>query len=142
MRYALSKGLENNPSAMMIRQKVFVEEQGFRDEFDDTDAAAFHVVFFENGHAAATGRLFGDPAASMHIGRVAVLKEYRGRSLGSLVITTLEKKACDLGCLTVELSAQTRVRAFYEKLGYTAEGDEYLDESCPHIKMVKILKQQ
>ncbi len=26
------------------------------------------------------------------------------------------------------LSAQVRVRTFYEKLGYVASGDEYLDE--------------
>lgn len=37
----------------------------------------------------------------------------------------------------LELSAQVRVRPFYEALGYIASGDEYFDEGCPHIHMEK-----
>ena len=83
--------------------------------------------------------MYGGENGAMHIGRVAVLREFRGMSLGSLVIDVLEKKAIDLGFDKVELSAQVRVMEFYKKLGYTAVGEEYMDEDCPHIKMVKKL---
>ena len=139
MKYKLTKGLENNPSALDIRKRVFVDEQGFNDEFDDIDAIAYHVVLFVKNRYAATGRLYGGENGAMHIGRVAVLREFRGMSLGSLVIAVLEKKALDSGFNNVELSAQVRVMEFYKKLGYTAVGEEYMDEDCPHIKMVKKL---
>ena len=41
------------------------------------------------------------------------------------------------GVQSVSLSAQVRVQPFYEQLGFHAVGQEYLDEYCPHIKMVK-----
>ena len=43
------------------------------------------------------------------------------------------------GFKTCGLSAQVQARPFYESLGYKAEGDEYLDEDCPHIFMRKVL---
>ena len=139
MKYKLTRGLENNPYAADIRKKVFMDEQGFKNEFDDIDATAYHAVLFIKNKPAATGRLFGDENTAMHIGRVAVLRDFRGMSLGNFVIAILEKKALDLGCHHIELSAQIRVAEFYQKLGYTAVGDEYTDEGCPHIKMIKNL---
>ncbi len=139
MRYILTKGLDNNPLARNIRTEVFVDEQGFKEEFDDIDAEAFHAVIFVKGKAAATGRLFGNPSGCMRIGRVAVIKEYRGMSLGSMVIAVLERKAVALGCAKAELSSQVRVKGFYEELGYKCEGEEYQDQFCPHIKMTKNL---
>ena len=94
MKYTLSKGLNNSPDARAIRQSVFVEEQGFEYEFDDIDETALHLVLYdENDNPCATGRLFFD--GCMKIGRIAVMKEYRGQSLGSEVIAILEEKALE-----------------------------------------------
>ena len=94
MKYTLSKGLTNSPDARLIRQSVFVEEQGFEYEFDDIDETALHLVLYdENDNPCATGRLFFDDC--MKIGRIAVMKEYRGQSLGSEVIVILEEKALE-----------------------------------------------
>lgn len=91
MKYTLSKGLNNSLDARAIRQSVFVEEQGFEYEFDDIDETALHLVLYdENDNPCATGRLFFD--GCMKIGRIAVMKEYRGQSLGSEVIAILEEK--------------------------------------------------
>ena len=139
MRYTLFRGLENNPAACDIRKRVFVEEQGFREEFDMIDKTAYHAVVYVNDRYAATGRLFADESGSCHIGRVAVLRDFRGMSLGRYVMKILEKKALELGFTSTELSAQVRVMGFYAKLGYMPVGDEYLDQGCPHIKMVKKL---
>ena len=95
MKYILCKGLNNCPEAIDIRKRVFTEEQGFTDEFDDIDHTAYHAVIFIRNQFAATGRLFTDKNGMAHIGRVAVLPEFRKMSLGSLIIAILEKKAAD-----------------------------------------------
>lgn len=124
--------------ARMIRETVFIKEQGFRNEFDDLDSISLHLVVYENGVPTATGRLI--PNAGIFIaGRIAVLPEFRGAHLGSYVLLQLENKARDLGAREITLSAQCRARGFYEKLGYTAYNDEHLDEFCPHVDMKKSL---
>ncbi|MBQ7186374.1 MAG: GNAT family N-acetyltransferase [Ruminococcus sp.] len=132
------QGLDNAPEAEAIRREVFMEEQGFHNEFDDIDKRAYHAVIYTDGKASAVGRLF-DGRSGWHIGRVAVRKEFRGAGLGALVVMSLEEKAASLGAECIRLSAQVRAQGFYERLGYTAEGEEYLDETCPHIAMYKML---
>lgn len=126
--------------AVYIRTKVFVEEQGFNEEFDSTDKTAVQLLIFRNGTAIGTARMFTDNGGkSYHIGRVAVLKEYRGLHLGSLIVNSLCDKAKSLGAKYCELSAQCRVKEFYKSLGFSESGDVYLDEHCPHIHMEKTL---
>lgn len=124
--------------AKAIRQQVFVEEQGFQNEFDEIDARARHVVLYEDGRPAATGRWYveGDEVV---IGRVAVLPAYRRGHLGARVLRRLEEDAAAAGYTAVTLSAQCRVQGFYEKQGYRAVGETYPDEFCPHIRMEKSL---
>ena len=124
--------------ALKIRITVFVEEQGFRDEFDDIDERALHLVAYDGEKAVATCRCFyeSDPKV-WHIGRVAVLKEYRGKGLGKQVMEEAERRISLKGGKVCELSSQCRARGFYESCGYEAEGEIYLDEGCPHVKMAK-----
>lgn len=124
--------------AKMIREKVFVEEQGFRNEFDDIDSTCIHFVLFEDDQPVGCARMF-DENQNMIFGRIAVLKEYRHMHYGSQILQCLERKAKELGYEQVILSAQVRASDFYRKNGYQAYGDEYLDESCPHIHMKKLL---
>lgn len=87
--------------AMYIRKAVFMQEQGFHNEFDETDKISTHVVLYNtDGKPVATGRLFpdSDKPNSYIIGRVAVLKEFRRNSLGSEVIKALESKAAEKKC--------------------------------------------
>lgn len=134
----LTTGLDNNPAARQIREDVFVTEQGFHNEFDEIDASATHIVIFADGVPAATGRLYADDTG-YHIGRVAVVKAYRGMELGALVMQKLEAEAKQQNFDRISLSAQVQARGFYEKLGYTGFGEIYLDEFCPHIAMEKVL---
>lgn len=135
----MQKGLQDFEDAVTIRQNVFVIEQGFSGEFDDTDQVAWHVVLYDGEKPIATGRTFlqGDHFV---IGRVAVCKEYRRLHIGSIVIQKLEEKIEELGGTKAQLSAQVQAQGFYEKLGYHAESNRYYyDEHCPHIDMVKSL---
>lgn len=126
--------------AKAIRKAVFVEEQGFQNEFDNIDQRAIHLIVAFKGKWVATARVFADKEAGTYdIGRVCVLKAYRKYHLGSKLMHLIEEKVKELGGKKIILSAQCRVRPFYEKLGYTASGEVYLDEFCEHIHMEKHL---
>lgn len=138
MEYKFTDGL--TADARLIRESVFIKEQGFENEFDGIDSLAVHVVVYENGSCAATGRLFkGDSDGTMIIGRVATLSEYRRRGFGGGVISALEDKAREAGAKRIELSAQVRAKGFYESLGYASTGELSDDEGVPHVKMIKLL---
>lgn len=127
--------------ARFIRQTVFVEEQGFKEEFDSIDNTAIHAVAFIDGAPAATGRIFpSEEDGVFYLGRLAVMKEFRKGGTGSTMINHLEREAAKHGAVKIKLHAQVRAKCFYEKNGYAAEGDVFLEEFEPHITMVKTLK--
>lgn len=123
-----------------IRQQVFIKEQGFINEFDDIDKCAWHLVVYDEETPLACCRFFrGDTPNEFIIGRLAVLKEHRGKQLGALMMQEAEKYIKSIGGEKLSLSAQLRVKEFYEKQGFTASGDTYFDEYCEHIHMEKAL---
>ena len=127
-------------AARDIRQQVFVEEQGFQEEFDQIDQRARHLLLYQQGRPVATCRLYADGEKHAQVvGRLAVLPAWRGRALGAALLRAAEEEARRLGGGQVLLAAQVRARGFYEKQGYTARGAEFLEEDCPHIWMGKLL---
>lgn len=125
-------------AAKSIRQEVFVEEQGFAEEFDEIDAAALHLVLYDGDCAVGTCRIFpGDGQGEYRVGRVAVQKGQRGRHLGERLMKAAEDTVRSRGGRQIKISAQMQAKGFYEFLGYKCQGGVYLDESCPHISMVK-----
>lgn len=138
----LSESLRELPGAAEIRSEVFMDEQGFSVEFDSTDDISVHALLLKDDRAIAAGRVYADSIdpGLVHIGRIAVRKDYRGKGLGSVIVAALEEHAAEKGYKKAVLSAQVRVRPFYESLGYTACGEEYMDEFCPHIDMSKNIK--
>ena len=124
--------------AMKVRVLVFVEEQGFVDEFDEIDAVATHFVAYDGDHPVGTCRLFWDDIKKRYtVGRLAVVKEYRGRSLGRQLLASAEEETKKLGGEALYLHAQCRAEGFYQKAGYTSFGPVEPEEGCPHIWMVK-----
>ena len=128
-------------AAREIREKVFIREQGFQDEFDSVDVEAAHIVVYRNEkQPAATCRVFWDEEKQSYVlGRLAVCREYRGTNLGAAAVERAERYICEKGGCRVALHAQCRVRAFYEKLGFTVFGEPDEEEGCPHIWMEKEL---
>ena len=123
-----------------VREQVFVIEQGFKNEFDDKDAISIHTVFYDNDSPIATGRSYETKVPGEYIiGRVAVLKEYRGLGLGKDIIESLEKALAEKHPKKITIIAQLHAQGFYEKCGYVATNEQALDENRPHIIMVKEL---
>ncbi|MCM1162215.1 MAG: GNAT family N-acetyltransferase [Roseburia sp.] len=124
-----------------IREEVFMMEQGFQSEFDDIDSIATHLVFYEAEQPIAACRYYqGEEEGLFWLGRIAVQKTFRGKHIGKQIVLAAEKEIRKEGGKQVQLSAQVRAKEFYEKCGYRAVGEIYLDEDCPHVCMNKALE--
>jgi len=121
-----------------IRRKVFIEEQQVPEEleWDDEDALSCHVLAVaENGMPIGTGRLLRDG----HIGRMAVLKEWRRKGVGGALMSHLLRLARASRHEVVRLHAQTHAAGFYAKHGFVAEGGEFMEAGIPHVVMSRTL---
>jgi len=119
--------------AKRIRFTVFVEEQRVPAdlEMDENDAASLHALAYADGRAIGTGRLLPDG----HIGRMAVLKEWRGRGAGKAMLRRLIDAARERGRREVALSAQVHALAFYRAEGFEPVGAVYEEAGIPHQAM-------
>jgi predicted GNAT family N-acyltransferase len=124
--------------AKRIRFTVFVEEQGVPAELemDDMDAKCIHALAYDDGPAIATGRLLPDG----HIGRMAVLKEWRGRGAGRAILRRLIETARARGDREVLLSSQVHATGFYQAEGFAPEGAVYEEAGIPHQAMRLVLR--
>ncbi len=127
-------------SCFEIRAKVFIEEEKVspEEEIDGRDQDARHFLIYKDNKAIGTLRLFTDSKTeSFHLGRVAVLKEERGKEAGyQLVSFLLDYLRRDYHGYTVFLESQTHAVGFYEKLGFeVTDHNFFLDAGIPHLKM-------
>lgn len=120
--------------AKLIRKLVFISEQNIpeQDEWDDQDAISQHFVVYDQNQPIATARLL----ANNSVGRVAVLKAYRGQGIGRLIMLEIIAYAQAQKRPNLQLSSQVHAISFYEKLGFSIQGDEYDECGIPHIEMV------
>ena len=139
---------EQLADALALRQRVFVEEQrvpaeeeidaydALPDNWDNADevSRALHVLARCGDLPVATGRLLLDypPGENAHVGRVAVLAEFRRQGAGAAIMRALQQAARELGRPGITLAAQLGAIPFYEELGYTAHGEIFLDANIQH----------
>lgn len=124
--------------AQLIRRSVFIEEQNIaeEDEWDEQDVVSLHFVVYVENQPIATARLLSDHS----VGRVAVLKEYRGQNIGLKLMLDIIQMAKTENREFLKLSSQVHATPFYTRLGFTTVGDEYLDCGIQHIEMIQHLK--
>lgn len=126
--------------AASIRKEVFMEEQGFVEEFDEIDHQARHIVVFNGEVPVGTCPFIGTRRETlMFWEELQSEKAFRGQSLGLMLVQECERQVIASKANKLFLAAQVRVKEFYEKQGYTAIGREFLEEYCPHIWMYKTL---
>jgi predicted GNAT family N-acyltransferase len=117
-----------------IRHAVFVQEQRVPEalEWDDADERSYHVLAMSAaGDPVGTGRLKLD----CQIGRMAVVREWRGRGVGTAILNALLGLARKEGCRVVRLHAQTHAIPFYARQGFVAVGGEFDEAGIPHRAM-------
>lgn len=138
MKEIIFRGLEKIEDAYKVREKVFIKEQGVEEkiEKDDFDKEATHVIIYDKEIPIATARLI-EKSGIYSIGRVAVLKEYRGKLYGKRLIKILLEYAKKRGIKEIELHAQINVENFYKNLGFESIGEVYIEAEIEHITMIK-----
>jgi predicted GNAT family N-acyltransferase len=123
----------------VIRFRVFVKEQKVPKEMEideqDPDALHFLVIDTDTDQAIAAGRLL----ANGHIGRMAVLKNYRNRKIGSRLLSFIINEAEKRNYHELFLNAQISAREFYEKNDFNAVGEQFMDAGIPHIRMQRTI---
>jgi ElaA protein len=128
-------------SLLQLRSEVFVVEQDCAyQDLDGKDKQALHVLGVKNNTIVAYTRVFkpGDYFNEASIGRVVVAHNERQHEYGYEIMNASLKAIKDFYKENkIKLSAQTYLKQFYNKLGFTEEGEEYLEDGIPHIVMVK-----
>ena len=132
--------------AFVIREEVFVNEQGFAldIEKDAFDATSVHAVAYNRlGKPLATGRLLPSKAVdgvkSSKIGRVAVHRVMRGSNIGRDIMAALVNAAKARGDNEIVLHSQCSAENFYVKQGFAVRGMPFDEEGMQHVEMYKLL---
>ena len=119
----------------VIRETVFVHEQQvpIELEWDEFDEISLHALAKNlQGTPIGTARLLPDG----HVGRMAVLKEWRGKGYGSAILQRLLEESRKQDLKKVMLNAQTTAIQFYAKFGFMVAGEEFMEAGIPHVEMV------
>jgi predicted GNAT family N-acyltransferase len=130
----LASWLEDRPLLQAVRATVFIAEQGVPEalEWDEADAVSLHALALDRqGGAIGTGRLLPDG----HIGRMAVIRDWRGRGVGSALLGCLVDWGRRRGARELHLNAQTHALGFYRRQGFVADGGEFMEAGIPHRRM-------
>jgi predicted GNAT family N-acyltransferase len=128
---------------MRIRFTVFVDEQNVPPELepDEYDAEAIHLLLVDSDTSASVGtaRIVNKGNGIAKIGRVAILREWRGKGMGEVLMQKTMELAREHGFTSAILDAQTYVIGFYERFGFVAEGPVFDDAGIPHRRMTCVL---
>ncbi|MEM9756317.1 MAG: GNAT family N-acetyltransferase [Pseudomonadota bacterium] len=130
MKIAIAETAAGRAACFAIRRTVFIDEQQIpeAEEWDDYDATALHILAEDAHGPAGTARLIAAGTVAK-IGRVAVLRAYRGTGLGRALMTMALQIGKSQGFEVAALDAQLSAVAFYARLGFVAEGPEFDDGS-------------
>lgn len=130
----IANWLDDGDVLQAIREIVFVNEQHVpvELEWDGLDADCIHVLAFSGETPIGTARLLLDG----HIGRMAVLKNWRNKGVGSAMLQRLLVEIRHRGIQHAVLNAQLVAAGFYRRFGFQTEGEEFMDAGIPHIRMV------
>ncbi|SDU91196.1 Predicted N-acyltransferase, GNAT family [Pseudomonas mucidolens] len=135
IRVRVADWLKDNAEIRRIREAVFIAEQSVPPEleWDSDDDGAVHFLAFEGDFPIGTARLL----PSGEIGRVSVLKDWRGLKVGDALMEAVIAETERRGQTRQFLSAQVYAAPFYERLGFKVVSDEFLEVGIPHVDMVR-----
>ena len=138
VHFRIAETADDRLKALVVRAIVFMEEQhiSYAEEMDGLDADALQILGESDGEpvAAARIRFLGDVAK---LERLAIRKAWRGQGHGDRLLECMISLACERGYRTTMLHAQARLRPFYQRHGFRAEGDPFLEADIPHLLMRK-----
>ena len=136
LKIEIVKWIDGLSQLKNIREKVFIQEQKVTPqlEWDGMDEKAIHFLVFKDEEAIGCARAIVIQS-HMQLGRMAVLKEYRGQGIGSALIEQAMTTAKLNQLSAIYISAQCHAIDFYKKFGFEVTSDIYLDAEIPHRDM-------
>jgi predicted GNAT family N-acyltransferase len=136
LKIEIVKWIDGLSQLKNIREKVFIQEQKVTPqlEWDGMDEKAIHFLVFNDKAAIGCARAIVIKD-HMQLGRMAVLKEYRGQGIGSALIEKAMTTAKLNQLSAIYISAQCHAIDFYKKFGFEVTSDIYLDAEIPHRDM-------
>ena len=136
LKVEIAKWIDDHTQLKNIREKVFIQEQKVTPEleWDGMDEKAIHFLVFNDKAAIGCARAIVIKD-HMQLGRMAVLKEYRGQGIGSALIEKAMTTAKLNQLSAIYISAQCHAIDFYKKFGFEVTSDIYLDAEIPHRDM-------
>ena len=126
---------DGEPLLKSVREAVFIREQNVPAEleWDGLDESCRHALALSHkGDAIGCGRML----ANGHIGRIAVLPQWRKKKVGTAIMEALLDYARAHYYKQVDVDAQTYAVPFYQGFEFVERGEIFLDAGLPHIKML------
>ncbi len=130
---------DGEPLLKAVRAAVFIQEQGVPEEleWDEHDATCRHALALSsNGEAIGCGRMLPNG----HIGRVAVLPQWRKKMVGTAIVEAFLNYAEAHDYAQVDVDAQTHAVPFYQRFDFVEQGEVFMEAGLPHIKMLRKLQ--
>lgn len=137
MKIKIAKTIEDINTCHKLREIIFIKEQNVPIfvEKDSKDNIAIHFLLFNDEDIPiGVGRVVADNDKAI-IGRVAILKEYRGNGAGFFLMQNVIDYCKNNGFKKVVLGAQKHAINFYKKLNFEIISEKYMDANIPHFKM-------
>lgn len=126
---------------LQLRSEIFVVEQNcVYQDIDYKDQRALHVMGFSIDKLIAYTRIFkpDDYFKTASIGRVLVKADARQSQYGNAIMeASINAIEIRFNETKIQISAQTYLKSFYNRLGFNEVGEGYLEDGIPHIEMLK-----
>lgn len=122
---------------LKARAQVFIMEQNINYlDMDDIDYRSLHCFFMEDNKVIAYLRAFYEDESEsiVRMGRVLTLQH--GRGIGKILLKeSLEVIKNRMNCKKIVGHAQKHALGFYEKFGFRAISDDFLEEGVVHVSV-------
>ena len=129
---------------VQLRYKILLEPLGlkFLDMHRTKEAEYLHIGCIEQLDDKLVGGLILAPIdnETIRLMQVAVETRYQGEGIGRDMVKYAEKRAKEAGYIKIIMHAMLSVVSFYEKMGYSQEGEIFEENGITFAKMVKDLK--
>jgi N-acetylglutamate synthase-like GNAT family acetyltransferase len=94
---------------------------------------------FEDGRILGCCLLTKVDNKTVRLRQMAVPNNLQGKGIGRALMIFAENIARDMGYSKLIMHARKTAIGFYEKLGYNAQGQEFVEVTIPHYVMEKVL---
>ena len=138
VHFRLAETDDDRLKTLVVRAIVFMEEQhiSYAEEMDGLDDDALHILGEVDGEPVAAARIrFLGAVAKFE--RLAIRQAWRAHGHGDRLLEFMLAAARERGFQKYKLHGQARLRAFYEKHGFRAAGEPFLEAGIPHLLLRK-----